>query len=290
VSAGDRGHGPHQWSAVTVVGVGLIGGSFALALRKAGFKGKIIGVSSPETVRTALEHHVIDEAMPLRDAAGQSDLIYLAQPIARILETLDEIDPHVYPGTLITDAGSTKSAIVAQAGKRIWRGRFIGGHPMAGKQTRGIGEAEADLFHGRPYVLTPSSTPSDAELERWIKRIGARVVIMTPEEHDRLVALTSHLPQLISTALASAIANEPGASRVAGPAAVDLTRLALSPYEIWRDIFATNSVAIDDALAVFIHKLEDLRAKLRNPEIEKEFERAASSARELRRGEVLPGG
>jgi prephenate dehydrogenase len=308
--------GPHQWSAVSVVGVGLIGGSFALALRKAGFKGKIIGVSSPETIRTALDRHVIDEAMPLRDAAGQSDLIYLAQPISRILETLDEIDPHVYPGTLITDAGSTKSAIVARAGKRIRRGRFIGGHPMAGKQSRGIAEAEADLFRGRPYVLTAditaslvpssnvtassvpssnvtaSSVPSslDAELERWIKRIGARVVIMTPEEHDRLVALTSHLPQLISTALASAIANEPGASRVAGPAAVDLTRLALSPYEIWRDIFATNSVAIDDALAVFIHKLEELRAKLRNPEIEREFERAASSARELRRGEVLPGG
>ncbi len=289
----------------------MIGGSFALALRRAGFKGKIIGVSSPETIRTALDRHVIDEAMPLRDAAGQSDLIYLAQPITRILETLDEIDPHVYPGTLITDAGSTKSAIVARAGKRIRRGRFIGGHPMAGKQSRGIGEAEADLFRGRPYVLTSSSTESgvtacsvpsshvtafsvpsslDAELERWIKRIGARVVIMTPEEHDRLVALTSHLPQLISTALAAAIANEPGASRVAGPAAVDLTRLALSPYEIWRDIFATNSVAIDDALAVFIHKLEELRAKLRDPEIEKEFERAASSAQELRRGEVLPGG
>jgi len=277
---------------VTVVGVGLIGGSFALALRKAGFTGKIIGVSSPETIRAALDRHVIDEAMPLRDAAGQSDLIYLAQPIARILETLDEIDPHVYPGTLITDAGSTKSAIVARAGKRIRRGRFIGGHPMAGKQSRGVGEAEADLFRGRPYVLTSSVVAAslDAELERWIKRIGARVVIMTPEEHDRLVALTSHLPQLISTALAAAIANEAGASRVAGPAAVDLTRLALSPYEIWRDIFATNSVAIDDALAVFIHKLEELRAELRSPEIEKEFERAASSARELRRGEVSPGG
>jgi prephenate dehydrogenase len=282
------GGGPHQWSAVTIVGVGLIGGSFALALRKAGFKGKIIGVSSPETIRTALDHRVIDEAMPLRDAAGQSDLIYLAQPIARILETLDAIDPHVYPGTLITDAGSTKSEIVARAAKRIHRGRFIGGHPLAGKQSRGVAAAEADLFQGRPYVLTPHApaASSDAELERWIKRIGARVVIMTPEEHDRLVALTSHLPQLISTALASAIAGEPGASGVAGPGAIDLTRLALSPYEIWRDIFATNSVAIDDALGVFIRKLEELRAKLRDPEIEKEFERAAQSAQALRRGDL----
>jgi prephenate dehydrogenase len=272
------------WSVVTIAGVGLIGGSFALALRKAGFKGKIIGVSSPETVRVALERHVIDEAMPLADAAGQSDLIYLAQPISRILTTLDEIDPHVYPGTLITDAGSTKTEIAARALKRIRRGRFIGGHPMAGKQSRGVGEADADLFRGRPYIITSA----DIELERWIKRIGARTVIMNPREHDRLVALTSHLPQIISTALASSIANEPGASRVAGPAAVDLTRLALSPYEIWRDIFATNSEAIDDALAMFIHKLEELRAKLRDPEIEQEFERAESSARELRRGET-PG-
>ncbi len=188
----------------------------------------------------------------------------------------------MYPGTLITDAGSTKTAIAARALKRIRRGRFIGGHPMAGKQTRGVGEAEADLFRGRPYIITSA----DIELERWIKRIGARTVIMNPREHDRLVALTSHLPQIISTALASSIANEPGASRVAGPAAVDLTRLALSPYEIWRDIFATNSEAIDDALALFIHKLEELRAKLRDPAIEQEFERAESSARELRRGET----
>jgi prephenate dehydrogenase len=271
------------WSVVTIAGVGLIGGSFGLALKKAGFRGKIIGVSSPETVRAALDRHVIDEAMPLADAAGQSDLIYLSQPISKILTTLDEIDPHVYPGTLITDAGSTKSEIVARAAKRVKRGRFIGGHPMAGKQSRGVAEADAELFHGRPYVLTEN----DAELERWIKRIGARTVIMNAEEHDRLVALTSHLPQLISTALASAIANEPGASRVAGPAAVDLTRLALSPYDIWRDIFLTNSQGIDDALAVFIHKLEELRTMLKDPAIEKEFERAESSARELRRGEIL---
>ena len=267
------------WSVVTVAGVGLIGGSFAMALRKAGFAGKIIGVSSPETVRVALERGVIDEALPLRDAAGQSDLIYLAQPIERILATLDEIDPHVWPGTLITDAGSTKTAIVARATKRIRRGRFVGGHPMAGKQTRGVAEAEAELFRGRPYVLTSP----DAELERWIKRMGARVVILDAQEHDRLVALTSHLPQLVSTALAASIAGEPGAARVAGPAAVDLTRLALSPYEIWRDIFATNAGPIDAALGSFVQKLEELRHSLRNPEIEQEFDRAAEAARVLRK-------
>ncbi len=278
-----RGAG-HAWSVVSIVGVGLIGGSFALALRKAGFTGKIIGVSSRDAVREALKRGVIDEAMPLQDAAGQSDLIYLARPILGILETLDEIDALVRPGTLITDAGSTKVEIVQRAAKRIVRGRFVGGHPMAGKQSRGVAEAEAELFRDRPYVLTSQ----DGGLERWIKRMGARVVIMTAEEHDRLVALTSHLPQLISTALASAIASEPGASRVAGPAAIDLTRLALSPYEIWRDIFATNSAAIDDALGAFIRKLEELRARLkgkpRDPEIEREFARASKAAQALREG------
>ncbi len=266
------------WAVASVVGVGLIGGSFALALRKAGFKGKIIGVSSPETVREALDRGVIDQALPLREAAGQSDLIYLAQPIERILTTLDEIDPYVFPGTLITDAGSTKAAIVARAAKRIKRGRFIGGHPMAGKQTRGVAEAEAGLFKNRPYVLTAQ----ESELERWIRRMGARVVILDAAEHDRLVALTSHLPQLISTALASSIVNEPGAARVTGPAAIDLTRLAMSPYEIWRDIFATNHACIDGALGVFIERLQELRRELQSPVIEKTFERAAAAAKALR--------
>ena len=115
---------------------------------------------------------------------------------------------------------------------------------MAGKESRGVEQADADLFRGRPYVLTSR----DAELETWIERIGARLVVMTAAEHDRLVAVTSHLPQLISTALASVIGAAPDAAKVAGPAAVDLTRLALSPYEIWRDIFATNADSVDAAL------------------------------------------
>jgi prephenate dehydrogenase len=268
-----------RWEVVSIAGVGLIGGSFALALRQAGFTGKIIGVSSPETVRAAFERSVIDEALPLDQAAAQSDLIYLSQPIERILATLEAIDEWVRPGTLITDAGSTKAAIVQRASTAIRRGRFVGGHPMAGKESRGVQEADAGLFRGRPYVLTSSN----AALESWIERIGARVVILDAEQHDRLVALTSHLPQLISTALASSIAQEPQASRVAGPAALDLTRLALSPYEIWRDIFATNSGPIDAALATFIGKLEVLRKLLRDPAIEREFEIAASAARRLRR-------
>jgi prephenate dehydrogenase len=265
--------------AVSIVGVGLIGGSFALALRQAGFSGRIIGVSSRATIDAALARGVIDEALPLAEAAAVSDFIYLAQPIERILQTIDVIDAHVRPGALITDAGSTKVAIVNRAAAAIHRGRFVGGHPMAGKESRGVEQADADLFRDRPYVLTSR----DAELEAWIERIGARLVVMTAEDHDRLVAVTSHLPQLISTALASVIGAAPDAAKVAGPAAVDLTRLALSPYEIWRDIFATNADSLDAALGAFIAKLEELRAALRSPEMERAFEEAATAAKALRR-------
>ncbi len=271
-----------EWPAsVAVVGVGLIGGSFALALRAAGFTGPIVGVSSPATVGKALTAGVIDAALPLAEAAGSCDLIYLSQPIRQILETIDLLDAVVRPGTVVTDAGSTKAAIVARAAG-FARARFVGGHPMAGKELRGVEAADADLFRGRPYVLT-SREPG---LEAWIERIGARLVFLSPDEHDRLVAMVSHLPQLVSTALAASIGEDEGAARVAGPAAMDLTRLALSPYDIWRDIFDTNAGAIDAALAGFIARLERLRAELRSPEMERVFEGAAKAARELRKGQA----
>jgi prephenate dehydrogenase len=269
-----------SWKTVTIAGVGLIGGSFALALRKAGYGGKIIGVSSPPAIEAALARGVIDLALPLEQAATQSDVIYLAQPIERIIETLETIDPYVRPGTLITDAGSTKTQIVEQAQESVRRGRFVGGHPMAGKELRGVAAAEAGLFQGRPYILTAR----DPELEHWVAAIGSKIVILDAREHDRLVAFTSHLPQLISTALAASIPIQLGAERVVGPAALDLTRLALSPYEIWKDIFATNSTAIDAALETFIERLENLRSRLKDPVIESEFDLAAAAALRLRQG------
>jgi prephenate dehydrogenase len=255
---------------IAIAGVGLIGGSFALALRKAGFDGKIIGVSSAATVKKALALGVIDEAMPLAEAAVAADLIYLSQPISQILATLDVLETDA----LVTDAGSTKAAICERAGK-LKRGRFVGGHPMAGKESRGVEEADPDLFRGRPYVLTSR----EPQLEEWIGRIGARLVILDPAQHDQQVAFVSHLPQLLSTALASVLA---GKENVAGPAAADLTRLALSPYDIWRDIFATNTEPIDAALGTFIARLEEIRTQLRGSEMEALFSRAAASARALR--------
>ncbi|MEP7352846.1 MAG: prephenate dehydrogenase/arogenate dehydrogenase family protein [Acidobacteriota bacterium] len=269
----------HGFKTVAIVGVGLIGGSFALAIRKAGFKGRIIGVSSPATIRKALELGVIDDSLPLADAASQADLIYLAQPIQQIIATLGSIDAHVRPGTLITDAGSTKAAI-SKAASVIKRGRFVGGHPMAGKESRGVEGADADLFRDCPYVLTAR----EPLFEAMIERIGARLVLLSAEEHDRLIALASHLPQMLSTALGSVLTDNPAALQVAGPGAVDMTRLALSSYDIWRDIIATNRESIDAALVACIERLQQVRAQLAEPAMEQAFARGAEAARALRKG------
>jgi prephenate dehydrogenase len=256
---------------VAIFGVGLIGGSFALAIRKAGFTGRIIGVSSDQTIRAALDAGAIDEGLPARQAAGLADLLYLSQPIHKIADCLEELDGWVQPGALITDAGSTKKVIVDRASQVISRARFLGGHPMAGRERRGVEAAEADLFQGRPYVLTPRSSadldhPAAREFLDWVPRIGSFPIILDPEAHDRTVALTSHLPQLASTALSALLEARPETStRVYGPALVDSTRLALSSFDIWGDIFDTNREAIRLALESYIAKLEEFQTALRTP-------------------------
>jgi prephenate dehydrogenase len=280
---------------VAIVGVGLIGGSFALALRKAGFKGRIIGVSSTKTIESALAGKVIDEGMRLERAVFEADLVYLAQPISRILRTLEEINLFLREGAgaLVTDAGSTKAEITSVAARFVRRAQFLGGHPMAGKETRGVEESDPDLFAGRTYVLTPQGaedmdTPAAQEFLEWIRRIGGVPVILNPEEHDQVVSWTSHLPQLASTALASALARRlgfEGLRRVAGPGLQDMTRLAQSSYDIWRDILATNGPQIERALDAYISELRDLRARLSDPEMSREFEIGADFAARLRRKE-----
>ena len=275
---------------IAIVGVGLIGGSFALALRKAGFRGRVIGVSSPKTVAAALARGVIDAAASLEQAVSEADLVYLAQPICRILDTLDGIGPLVGAGVLVTDAGSTKARIVEHARRSVRQGQFLGGHPMAGKERRGVEEADPDLFAGRTYVLTPEGpqdleTPAAAEFLEWLRRIGGVPVVLNPGEHDRVVSLTSHLPQLASTALAAALAKRLAIEKhiqVAGPGLRDATRLALSPYDIWRDILATNSEHIGTALDAYISELTELRARILDARMQREFEVASDFARLLR--------
>jgi prephenate dehydrogenase len=276
---------------LAIIGTGLIGASFGLAVRKAGFTGPVVGVSSPRAIEDAIEAGAIDRGAALADAAAEADLIFLAQPIGRILDTIRHLDPLVRPDALVTDAGSTKCQISDLALQVITRCQFVGGHPMAGKELRGAKAADADLFEDRTWVLTPEEpqalqTEQAVELIGWIRRIGAKPLVMGPEEHDSVVSLTSHLAQLASTGLASTVAEHlKPAERlsVAGPGLTDMTRLALSSYDLWRDILATNADAIDLALARYIQKLEHLRENLRTRQLEEEFRTAASLAGRLRR-------
>ena len=162
---------------------------------------------------------------------------------------------------------------------------------MAGKEQRGAAAADGGLFHGRTWVLTPDEpaeleTPAAAVFRGWLEKIGAHLVVLDSERHDRLVALTSHLAQLASTALASTVADSVTSGqelRVAGPGLSDMTRLALSSYELWRDILATNSEHIDRALALYIQKLEHMRENLRTRQLQNEFASGAHLASRLRR-------
>ena len=276
---------------VAIIGTGLIGGSFGLALRRAGFRGPIVGVSSERAIAEAVGAGAIDRGAPLAEAVSEADLVFLSQSIGRILDTIRHLDPLLKTGALVTDAGSTKTEIVDLARQFLSRGQFLGGHPMAGKETRGAASAEPGLFDGCTWVLTPDTraeleTPEARDLLGWLRRIGAGVVVLNCDEHDRVVAFTSHLAQLASTALASTVAENlksGGYLRVAGPGLTDMTRLALSSYELWRDILATNSDHIDRALARYIQKLEHIRENLRTRQLQEEFGRGAELAGKVRR-------
>jgi prephenate dehydrogenase len=251
---------------VAVVGVGLIGASFGLALRKAGFGGEIIGVSSEPAIQAGLKSGAISTSATLAQAAARADLLYLAQPIDRILETIEKLGPLLSPDCLVTDAGSTKVAIVEKAEEFLPPANFLGGHPMTGKEQRGAEAAEADLFRGRTYVLTPNgpASPASEGFRSWLRTIGANPIDMTASEHDTVVAYTSHLPQVLSTALAATLERQiaPRTSIVFGPGLLDMTRLALSSPDIWGSILHTNRLRVAAAVQDLTDTLVQLKADL----------------------------
>ncbi len=267
-----------------------MGGSFALALREAGYTGRIAGVSSPATIARALALGVIDEGLPAAEAASRADLIFLAQPIGVIIETIGAIAGGVSNRALVTDAGSTKSAIMAAAAGTMAGRLFVGGHPMAGKEARGVEAASAGLFRGRVWVLTPArpgdlQQPQCREFVQWLEKIGAVPLVINAAEHDRIVALTSHLPQLASTALAATLAVQMSEPAVHGPGLEDMTRLALSSFDIWADILASNRDNIAAALKAYIAALETVHKFVvtsANSDICQLFEQGRAFARPLR--------
>src|SRR5918998_3199589 len=203
-----------RWDRVTVVGCGLVGASFALALKGAGACASVAGWDAdPAVLDEALRLGAIDEADAgfAEGGVSRSDLVYLATPVGQIVEFLRAGAPHVRPGAVVTDAGSTKREVCRAARthrEKHWR--FVGGHPVAGSHLRGPEHARADLFEGAPYVLTPPEDGSDpaalAALEETLTLLGARLRVMTAAEHDRALARLSHLPQLASCALAATAA------------------------------------------------------------------------------------
>jgi prephenate dehydrogenase len=289
----------HLIQRATILGTGLIGGSFALALRSHTIGIRIAGWDRPETLRDARSMQMIDDAHhgDLAPALRGADLIYIALPVGVTLDLLPEIARHAPGHALVTDACSTKQRIM-QAAAELFAGGgpiFLGGHPMAGKEVSGVSHADEDLFRRNSYALikdngVQADSPYDPRVSAFLKileKIGARPFWIGAEQHDYAVGLASHLPQLAAVALASFLydrLDENGLPiTLAGPGLRDTLRLAGSPYSTWRDIVLTNKEMLSAALDLFARRIDDLREKLGSRELEADFD-AANELYKLLRG------
>ena len=278
---------------ITIVGTGLIGGSLALALRQNGFVGPIVGCDRQPVLENALRRKAIDRGeADLARAVSGSDVVVLATPVGTILAQFEAIAPTLPPTTLVTDTGSTKQKLVErarmvfgdEAGKRV-----LPGHPMAGKEFSGVEHADATLFQGAVWLITPTNadqpyTPLQEEFTALLAGIGARIITLDPERHDLLCAWISHLPQMISTALTSVLHEELGddevVMQIGGRALREMTRIGHSPYSMWRDIALTNSENLEDVILRFEQQMTHLRENLRGPGLRQMFESANRFRRE----------
>lgn len=272
---------------ITIIGTGLIGGSLGLALRKKKFAGRIVGCDREATLERARLRGVIDDgtADP-GDAVRGSQIVVLAAPVLAIVDLIERLGPALPAKTLLTDVGSTKATVVDRAlkvfGKNAGK-RFLAGHPMAGKEMSGVDYADAGLFQNAVWFLTPLPGQSlneglFAEYAGWIDAIGARIVMLPAEEHDRLCAWISHVPQMISTALASALVAEFGAEApllpAGGRALQEMTRISASPYSMWRDVAISNKKNLENALWKVEQRLAHIRENLATRQLAEEFEQA----------------
>jgi len=265
---------------VAIIGTGLIGGSFALALRRQFPEISIVGLSHSGSAGRALERHAVDEiAADLASAVRGADLVYVALPIVASIEALGAIAKAAESHALVTDAGSTKAAI-CHAAREHFRGDalFLGGHPMAGKERSGIDQAEATLFNAAPYVLMGTEATADPRAKRFaevVRLVGARPVWCDPDTHDWAVGIVSHLPQLVAVALARVVQDETDETglplSLAGQGLPDTLRLAGSPYSVWRDILLTNTDNVSRALDRLAQAVDYLRTHLASRDIEQEF-------------------
>jgi prephenate dehydrogenase len=264
------------FSKVGIVGLGLIGGSIALAARQIWPASLVIGVDNKDVLETAMRLHAIDVAADDPYVLAEADLVILAAPVKQNIELLADLDDNVQQPAVVTDVGSTKRAIMDAARSLPSKFTFIGGHPLGGAAKSGLENARPDLFLGRPWLLTPSAdslsrrsgakADGDAveKLSAFVTALGAEPRVVDVATHDRLLAFLSHLPQLTASALMNVVGNAVGAEGLglSGKGLADTTRLASSPPEIWRDIAATNADEIGPALDALIALLQDLRKDL----------------------------
>jgi prephenate dehydrogenase len=282
-----------EFQRVTIIGLGLIGGSWALALKERGIKVRRVGCDKPEVLERALAAGIIDEAFAdPREAVRGADLVILATPVGSILNLLPQVKEASSPSALITDVGSTKRLICMRA-REIFGDAplFLGGHPLAGKERSGVEHASATLLQGARYVITPllPNHLEDARIKGFcalLEALGARPFVTEASTHDRAVAFFSHLPQLVSSGLASMIVDQ-GVDEflpldLAAGGFRDVTRLAESPYSVWRDICLTNIENIQSALGALIDKLEDMKFHLSDRELERDFMKGSKLRDKLR--------
>jgi prephenate dehydrogenase len=275
------------FESIGIVGLGLIGGSIALATRQKWPGVHLTGLDDRAILDEALARGAIDAGADGLPALATVDLIVLAAPVRQNLERLRQVAQHVQRPILVTDVGGTKRAIVEAAAGLSPAFTFVGGHPLAGAAHAGLAFARADLFANRPWIFTPVAQRSQEaidRLRRFASGVGAVPILMSPAEHDRLLAYLSHLPQLTASALMAAVGatvKEEGLA-LAGQGLKDTTRLASSPPSVWRDICATNADALSEALDLLIERLSALRADLRKGDtIEAIFNDAARWREEL---------
>jgi prephenate dehydrogenase len=279
---------------ITIIGTGLIGSSIGLALRASGFEGEINGIDADRReYLAALNRGAIGEARIVErrtNSFGEpsgirdSDLIILAVPVLAIKDWMHKLVPVLRPGQLITDVGSTKLEITTLARELFsdpGRARFLPGHPMAGKESGGATLAEAFLFVRAMWLFTPiyeDTTPLEQEWREWVTRFGARTLDLDAARHDELCAWVSHLPQMLSTALAALLEDRfgdaPEIAEVGGRALRETTRLGASPFTMWRDVAMTNTEPIAETLHALEQRLAHVRENLRTPELRDEFARA----------------
>lgn len=282
------GESDFSFKKITIIGVGLIGGSLGLALKENRPNFKIVGIDKQEIIEKAIAQGAIDEGtVNLEEGIKEADIVIIATPVKTILNLLTQINSFLKKGCIITDTGSTKGQIVERADKVLSKDIFfIGGHPMAGSEEYGIDSANPHLFQERTYILTPTKKSNLIAIEKissLIKMIGANRLILNPLEHDRIVGAVSHLPQIMAVSLINMVSelvqkeNNNNYFKAVGAGFKDMTRIALSPYKVWEDICNTNQENILEMIQEFRNYLGVIEDKLKNDpsSLKEEFQKAS---------------